>query len=121
MWSKIIVLFTLLFYVNCIAYHESSAFNQQSHTFFQGDTLVNFFLEDVLDLPTGEEAESTDYQYDDYRLGPTLNIIIMATVLLLFFKRIFPTITIAPKIFKDNKIIPLQIGYYRFLSLLKPH
>ncbi|MBP3942697.1 hypothetical protein J5U18_03815 [Sphingobacteriaceae bacterium WQ 2009] len=106
--------------MNCIAYHESSAYNHKTHTFSQGETLVNFFLEDVLNFPSGEDSEPIEFPYDDYRSLQILNLTLVVSTIFLLFKVVFPQLAIAPRVFKNSRIIPLQIGYYRFLSLLKP-
>ncbi len=120
MWSKIIVLLTLLFYVNCIAYHESAIYNAQTQSLENGETVIEFILEDILDLPAGDEPEGSEFQYDDYRSATSIYSIITVAIIFLFFRKIYPEKSIGSQYVRANKISPIQIGYYRYLFRLKP-
>ncbi|WP_033565808.1 hypothetical protein [Sphingobacterium sp. SYP-B4668] len=121
MSKRIFGFLMLLLYVNAIAYHETIIFDKFDNNLNSGITLVNVLLDDVFDIPLKAEQEVSDFQYDEYRVANQVNAILPILLLVFYLPRILKSDklrTLVPK--RLNKAIPLQLGYYQYLSRLKP-
>jgi len=121
MFARIICFITLFCYVNTIAYDESCTYNVQNSTLTSGITLVETILEDIFDLEEQQETVIPDYCfYDDYR-SVSINPFILPQ-LFSFMIYVLHNNSIEPihHFEEKNNSIPLQLGYYRYISLLKP-
>ncbi|MFD2596708.1 hypothetical protein [Sphingobacterium griseoflavum] len=86
-----------------------------------GESLLEFVLDDVLDLPIDKEADDVKIRYEEYRVIPYPDYILPLFVLILGALSLFRPVSEQPKhpIYdgKKRQIIP---GYYSFLHRLKP-
>lgn len=121
MIMKIFHFLALFAYLNTITYHEGSSFSNSERFDLDGDSLVEFILEDVLDLPLHQEDDDLEMPYDEYRIS-----VIHATLPPLFIRYNNFSIPITP--LEDPQIITslfgskilLTPGYYTYLFRLKP-
>lgn len=84
-----------------------------------GGSLVEYVLDDLLDIPPGD-TEDLEIQNEDYRRYQTGSHLLVAAVLFCFLllrKLILPLVTQHP--FYKNKSFCLP-GYYAFLFRFKP-
>lgn len=121
MIMKIFHFLALFAYLNTITYHEGSSISNGSRFDLDGDSLVEFILEDVLDLPIHMEEEDPEMMFEEYRISA-----FQATVPPLFFRNMNFATPVAkmadPQIITsvfNSKIFEIP-GYYAYLSLLKP-
>lgn len=121
MIMKIFHFLALFAYLNTITYHEGNSICNGSRFDFDGDSLVEFILDDVLDLPIHMEDEDPEMMFEEYRISA-----FQATVPPLFFRNLSLAMPVTPvadpqiitSIF-SSKILETP-GYYTYLFLLKP-
>ena len=127
---KIINIIVLLGFVNTITYfptyvndnffYQKQAFHDKKLQDFDGDTLLECFFDDVLDIPMSGKDISPTIFYKNYNF---LTIIISISIKILdsFILAIKPIITslVSSENYFVSKVTPL-LGYYIFLFRLKP-
>ncbi len=119
MLVKIFHLLTLFAYLNLLTYESfSSATGQVLHA---GETIVEYFLDDVLDLePVQTSQEEKVLLQDDYRIfsvnSQVLSIFIFVFGIV-FTALCFTKVKAHP--FYRSKTLCLP-GYYRFLNRFRP-
>lgn len=121
MLVKILSLFTLLTYLNTITYHDNGDMRQSSDLGLESETLIEFLLEDIFELPMSGNSEDPDVQYDEYRYGHVTGVMppfkwressLLSPVPLVIILDNTTTLF-------DSKTI-CQPGYYTYLFRLKP-
>lgn len=119
MLGKIFHLLTLCAYLNLWTYDSfSSATGQVIHT---GETIVEYFLDDVLDLdPIHPSQEEKVLLQDDYRIF-SVNSQVLSVFIFVF------GIVFTAWCFSKGKIHPFYrsktlclLGYYRYLARFRP-
>ena len=107
----------LFAYLNIIVY-EAGTNSVNKHTVLDGDSLVEYVIDDLLDLPKSN-VDDIEIQNEKYSLFNTGNYIVTAAVLICFFlyRQILPTLTEHPLYKTKSFCLP---GYYSFLFRLKP-
>ncbi len=121
MLVKILSLFTLLTYINTITYHDDGNSRQYSDLGLESDTLIEFLLEDVFELPIKGDSEDPDVQYDEYRYGHVTGIMPPFKWRESSLLNPIPSVIILDNTSPlfDSKTI-CQPGYYTYLFRLKP-
>ncbi|MEJ5960817.1 hypothetical protein [Pedobacter immunditicola] len=118
MFIKLFHFLGLFAYLNIIVY-EAGTNTVNKYTMLDGGSLVEYFVDDLLDLPINE-AEDLEIQNEDYRRFQTGSHLITATILFCFFlpRRILRTPVIAHPFYRTKSFcLP---GYYSFLFRFKP-
>ena len=122
MLQKLIHYFVLLCYVNILAY-EAGANTTIVHddAILNGESILEFVLDDVLDIPIDKEAKDVEILYDEYRSIPYQHYLLPLFALVLGFFFCFKQLLEIRKhpVYdgKKRQIIP---GYYAHLYRLKP-
>lgn len=120
MLRKVIGIWLLLLYVNAIPYHETIIIDEANNSLNTGITMVNIVLDEALDIPIKADQEISDVPYDDYRLGSPTDTVFPVLLLLFFIPFYNRVVEICRPSYKRlNKLIPLQLGYYKYLVRLK--
>lgn len=87
MLLKIVHYILLFCYLNIIAYHpQADVSNGHNHPILNGESLLEFVLEDFLSIPIDDHSQDVELLYDQY-LGhkSTLGLSIFLTVLAIIF------------------------------------
>lgn len=123
MISKIFHFFVLFAYLNIIVYEtDVSAINNEGHL-FDGDSLIEFVLDDLLNVVDHDTAVSMDVQHEDYRPFKNLssNLIIPIVLMLFafdFFKQILYKVKVIHPFYQAKSLcLP---NYYYHLFRFKP-
>lgn len=121
MWYKIVHYLVLLCYFNILVYQPEIDVVRQDDSFLNGESLLEFVLDDVLDLPIDEDTADVEIRYDEYRAygyqGASLPLFILVFAVLFSFKQ-FASYSKHPVYAgKKRQIIP---EYYRYLYRLQP-
>lgn len=72
MWTRIFYFLALFSYLNLLFYQ--AGVNPNAHAtniptqYFMGDSLLEFVLDDVLDIPIEIPEKDAEVQFDDYRI-----------------------------------------------------
>lgn len=121
MFIRLFHFLALFGYMNIISYEASCNTLQNGPALFDGDSLIEFVLNDVLDIPLEKQVPDAEVLFDEYRIFqsgvyvlPILFLLAAFSFGLLFFiikKEYHP--------FYRNKSICLP-GYYSFLFRYKP-
>lgn len=121
MLAKILSLFTLLTYINTITYYDEVSLQQSTDFGLESETLIEFLLEDILEVPIKGDSEDPDVQYDDYRYGHVSGVMppFKWREVSLYKPAPFELLRDDTNTLFDSKII-CQPGYYTYLFLLKP-
>ena len=119
MLGKLFYYFTLFAYLNLLTYESfSSATGQVLHA---GETIVEYFLDDILDLePIHSSPEEKVLLQDDYRIFSLNNQVLSVFIFILgilFTAFCFSKDKVHP--FYRSKTLCLP-GYYRFLYRFRP-
>lgn len=120
---KLVHFFVLLCYINILAYEVGgNCYAENRTSILNGESILEFVLDDVLDLPISESAEDVEILYEEYRttqqqahLSPAILVLLIS-----FGFSIDPLVErIKHPIYtgKKRQIIP---GYYAFLYRFKP-
>jgi len=121
MFVKLFHFLALFSYLNILAYEASNHSMNNNHTFFNGDSFIEFVLDDLLDIPFNEHAPDVEVPFDEYRIfnsGVHIMPVLLFLAAFFFGKRFFTYIrTYHP--FYNNKSNCLP-GYYLFLFRFKP-
>ncbi|MFD1771850.1 hypothetical protein [Sphingobacterium suaedae] len=122
MLLKLVHYFVLLCYVNIIAYEGGgNTVVHQEDSLLNGESLLEFVLDDVLDLPVDEDAKDVEIRYDEYRSISyqyfVLPLFVLVLGTFLTFQKYDEKVKHPVYDGKKRQIIP---GYYRFLYRLKP-
>lgn len=121
MFLKLFHFLALFGYLNILVYEAGCNTIQNGQSLFDGDSLIEFVLNDVLDIPVKQNNPDSEVMYDDYRIFHS-GIYVLPVLFLItaFFFGLLPFI-----IKKEshplyrNKSICLP-GYYSFLFRYKP-
>ncbi|WP_432710701.1 hypothetical protein [Pedobacter sp.] len=108
----------LFAYLNIIVYEADSTTVHKS-TVLGGDSLVEYFVDDLLEIPKGI-TEDPEIPHEDYRLFKAGNHVHAATVILicfLFSRQLLPSSIDHPFYKAKSFCLP---GYYSFLFRFKP-
>lgn len=121
MLLKVVHYIVLLCYLNILAYQpEVGIAAHQQDSILNGESLLEFVLDDVLNLPIDQEAEDVDILYDKYRTfesqGAALSLFVFVLALLFSFKQFVSYIKHPVYDGKKRQIIP---GYYTHLYRLQ--
>ena len=118
MFMKFFHFLGLFAYLNIIVYEaDSTAVNKS--TVLGGDSLVEYFVDDLLDIPKSN-TDDPEIPHEDYRLYKAGNHVLAATVILICFifsRQILPRIIEHPFYKAKSFCLP---GYYSFLFRFKP-
>jgi len=122
MLLKLVHYFVLLSYINIIAYEggEGNAVHSDD-SLLNGESLLEFVLDDVLDLPVDEDAKDVEIRYDEYRALSYQYFVL--PVFVLFLGTLFSLRQVEERIkhpLYDGKKRQIVPGYYTFLYRLKP-
>ncbi len=122
MLLKLVHYFVLLSYLNILGYEASANIPEiEDDYLMNGESLLEFVLDDVLDLPVNKETDDVEIRYEEYRAIPYPDYILPLFVLVLGAFFLFRPLTKDQKhpVYdaKKRQIIP---GYYSFLYRLKP-
>ncbi|TDS14511.1 hypothetical protein [Sphingobacterium paludis] len=122
MLHKLIHFLVLLSYLNILGYEASANIPEiEDDYLLNGESLLEFVLDDVLDLPVNKETDDVEIRYEEYRAIPYSDYILPIFVLILGTLFLFrpPTQDQKHPVYdaKKRQIIP---GYYAFLYRLKP-
>ncbi|WP_437919174.1 hypothetical protein [Sphingobacterium sp. LRF_L2] len=122
MLTKLVHYLVLLCYVNILAYEGGADYYLADNSYLlNGESILEFVLDDVLDIPIDEEAESIELRYDEYRAMPYQYYLMPLFVLAVAFLFHLTVVEQRKKhpVYdaKKRQIIP---GYYTFLYRLKP-
>ncbi|NGM65881.1 hypothetical protein [Sphingobacterium sp. SGR-19] len=122
MWFKIVHALVLLCYLNILAYQpETVSVIRHDDSLLNGESLLEFVLDDLLNLPLDHEADDVEILYDKYRVfefqGPVLSFFVFVLAILFSFKQLASYIKHPVYDGKKRRIIP---GYYTHLYRLQP-
>ncbi|MFD2967390.1 hypothetical protein [Sphingobacterium bambusae] len=122
MLLRLVHYFVLLSYLNILGYEASANIPEiEDDYLMNGESLLEFVLDDVLDLPVNKETDDVEIRYEEYRAIPYPDYILPLFVLVLGAFFLFRPLTKDQKhpVYdaKKRQIIP---GYYSFLYRLKP-
>jgi uncharacterized membrane protein len=72
MWTKIFYFLAIFSYLNLLFYqagvNSNTRATNMSTQYFTGDSLLEFVLDDVLDIPIEIPEKDSEVQFDDYRI-----------------------------------------------------
>lgn len=120
---KLVHFFVLICYINILAYEAGgNTYAVEQDSILNGESILEFVLDDVLDLPIDKSAEDVEILYDEYRshsyqyhhLTP---IFIIVFGLLLVFKLVSND---RKHPFYDDDRKQISLGYHTFLHRFKP-
>lgn len=119
---KIISFLTLFIYINTVTHYGEHGHPDAENLNIEGDTtLVEYVLEELMDIPAQDEGEDPEVHYDDYRYANIFDVIIPVPVKELQKQNLIPGRQLkaihADFINTKLRCIP---GYYSFLFRLKP-
>ncbi|QBQ42396.1 hypothetical protein [Sphingobacterium psychroaquaticum] len=117
---KLIHFFVLLCYVNILAYEVGV--NAHTHEgILNGESILEFVLDDVLDIPISKTSEDVTIPYDEYRSMSHQSYLIPLFVFLITISFAIASVMEQPKHPKyDGKKRQIFPGYYAFLYRYKP-
>lgn len=114
--------FLMLFvYINIIAYEPGPVTASGDKYLFESDSLIEYFLNDILEIPANEELKEVDMVNENYRPGHAVSYIFSAVLFLLtflFFKQTDKLIRSSHPFYRAKSFC-LQ-AYYSYLFRLKP-
>lgn len=119
---KLIHFFVLLCYINILAYEAGGdAYVVDQDSILNGESILEFVLDDVLDLPINKEAQDVEILYDEYRSHSyqhhhLVPVFIIVFGLLLVFKYLSND---RKHPFYDNNKKQVLLGYDTFLHRFK--
>lgn len=122
MLLKLVHYFVLLSYLNILGYEASANIPEiEDDYLMNGESLLEFVLDDLLDLPVDKETDDVEIRYEKYRFIPYPDYILPLFIVVLWtcfcFKQILSLQKHPVYEAKKRQIIP---GYYSFLYRLKP-
>jgi len=118
---KLFHFLSLFAYLNIIVYEAGASPSVDKQYIFAGDSIIEFFLDDVMDIPMKSQGNDLEIPNEEYRVLQSGNFvapIIFFFFLILAFSRICRAI-ITSHSFYQNKSFCLP-GYYSYLFRLKP-
>lgn len=121
MLLKLLHFIILLSYVNILAYEPSAGIVvQHDGALLNGESILEFVLDDVLDLPIDTDADDIHIRYDEYNTITYQHFYLPVFVLLLGAAFCFRLLVEDPKhpVYDDKKQQTFP-GYYDFLYRLK--
>lgn len=121
MFIKLFHFLALFGYLNIMAYEASCNTVQNEHVLFDGDSLIEFVLNDILDMPLTKDSPDNEVMFDEYRIfHPGIYVLpVIFLVAAFFFGLLSFVIKKEKHPFYQNKSICLP-GYYSFLFRYKP-
>lgn len=121
MFVKLFHFLALFGYLNILVYEANHQSIHTNQAFFNGDTLIEFVLDDLLNIPLKEHAQDIDVPFDEYRIfssGAYILPILFFLTAFLFSVRFYTYIrTYHPYYGNKSNCLP---GYYSFLFRYKP-
>lgn len=121
MFLKLFHFLALFGYLNILVYEAGCNTIQNGQSLFDGDSLIEFVLNDVLDIPVKQNNPDSEVMYDDYRIFHS-GIYVLPVLFLItafFFGLLSFIIKKESHPFYRNKSMCLP-GYYSFLFRYKP-
>ncbi|SFS61329.1 hypothetical protein [Sphingobacterium wenxiniae] len=122
MLQKLVHYFVLLCYINILAY-EAGANTSMAHddSILNGESILEFVLDDVLDIPIDKEAEDVEILYEEYRSIQHQYYLMPLFVLVLgLLFAIRPLLKVRKHPVYDGKKRQIIPDYYSHLYRLKP-
>ena len=121
MFVKLFHFLALFGYLNIIAYQASCNSSESSRAVFDGDSLIEFVLNDILDVPLEKQSPDNDVLFDEYRISHS-SVSVLPVLLFLvsfFFGQRFEIVKkLSHPIYQaKSNCLP---GYYSFLFRYKP-
>lgn len=121
MFIKLFHFLSLFAYLNIIAYEAGDGSLNQKQSTFAGDSVLEFVLDDLLDIPMHNYEDDLKVPNENYRLFHTGIYILPAIIVFLsffLFKQIGKLIVIEHPLYKTKSVcLP---SYYSHLFRLKP-
>lgn len=118
---KLVHYIVLLCYVNILAYEAGSGTPAMVHSpILNGESILEFVLDDVLEIPIDKTSVDIEIQYDEYRVLSNHFHLIPLFVFLVGF--VFSFRFLADKVrhpIYDGKKRYIVPGYYKHLHRLK--
>lgn len=118
---KLFHFLSLFAYLNIIVYEAGACPTVDKQYIFAGDSIIEFLLDDVMDIPMKSHETDLEIPNEKYRVFQSGNFVAPITFfffLIFVFSRICRTIKINHP-FYQNKSVCLP-GYYSYLFRLKP-
>lgn len=118
---KLFHFLSLFAYLNIIVYEAGASPAVDKQYNFAGDSIIEFVLDDIMDIPMKTNGNDIEIPYEKYRVFQTGNFImpeLLFFFLIFAFTSICKTIKISHPLYQ-NKSFCLP-GYYSYLFRLKP-
>jgi hypothetical protein len=121
MFVKLFYFLALFGYLNIIAYQASCNSVENKHAIFDGDSLIEFVLNDLLDIPLKKQSPDAEVSFKKYSISYWVIFLLPIIILLTtyFFGQRFVVVKkLSHPIYKAKSLcLP---GYYSFLFRYKP-
>jgi hypothetical protein len=121
MFVKLFYFLALFGYLNIIAYQASCNSVENKHAIFDGDSLIEFVLNDLLDIPLKKQSPDAEVTFKKYSISYWVIFLLPIIILLAtyFFGQRFVVVKkLSHPIYKAKSLcLP---GYYSFLFRYKP-
>lgn len=118
---KLLHFLSLFAYLNMAVYEAGASSASEKQYIFAGDSIIEFFLDDIMDIPMNHQGNDIEIPNEKYRFFQAGNIIIPIVfffVLIFIFQRIGRAIKISHPLYQARSFcLP---GYYSYLFRLKP-
>lgn len=123
MLLKLVHYFVLLCYVNILAYEAGgNCYAADGNSILNGESILEFVLDDVLEIPIDKSTQDVEIPYDEYRSHSNQNLYILPVFIfvfgLIFGIKYLPNDRKHP--FYDSEKNPIHLGYNSFLHRFKP-
>jgi len=118
---KLFHFLSLFAYLNITVYEAGAGSASEKQYMFAGDSIIEFLLDDVMDIPMkhhGNDIEIPNEKYRIFQTGTFVAPILLFFLLIFIFKAIGRTIKVSHPLYQ-NKSFCLP-GYYSYLFRLKP-
>ncbi len=121
MCTRLLCFLALIAYVNTIFHQDGHVHGGGSCQIIDGTPLIEIVLEDVLEIPVGEEQKTQQqFQYDDYRPASSKWISIVPPTRAIDWNPLPVADILDFTALVPNTKISCLLGYYDFLFRLKP-
>lgn len=118
---KLFHFLSLFAYLNIIVYEAGASPTVDKQYIFAGDSIIEFILDDVMDIPMKNHGNDLEIPNEKYRVFQSVSFVaplIFFFSLIFVFSCIYRTIKVDHP-FYQNKSFCLP-GYYSYLFRLKP-